>query len=415
MLKRIKESLALQIALAMLLGIAAGLAFGPRIAPIGEIGRKIIEVIKAIAIPLVFFAIIEAILSTSIKGRDGFLMIMIVMIDAVFAAAIGLTIVNLIHPGTWLSSAMMSTLGSAPAADPIKKLNIIDAFLGHIPSSFFEPFVTGDVLAVVIIALLLGFAARSELLHPTSREHSAWLIRAVDTGYKILRRVIGWIVHLVPLAVFAVTCKTVGEQGLDPFVGLSVYVLVILLGLLLHIAIVYSFWIKVVAHIPLNKFYRESKEALIYSIGTNSSLATLPLTLDTLDRLKVSKSSSRLGACIGTNFNNDGILLYEAMAVILIAQALGIEMSLVDQISAVALAAVAAMGIAGVPEAGVVSLSLVLSAVGLPLSVVPLLLTVDWVVARARSFTNVMSDLTVSIAIDALKDKESKQQNSYSS
>jgi DAACS family dicarboxylate/amino acid:cation (Na+ or H+) symporter len=138
---------------------------------------------------------------------------------------------------------------------------------------------------------------------------------------------------------------------------------------------------------------------MVYAFGTNSSLATLPLTLDALDELKVSKSASRLGACIGTNFNNDGILLYEAMAVLFVAQAYGIDLSLGQQVMAALMSLVAAIGVAGVPEAGVVSLSLVLTAVGLPLEVVPLLLTVDWLVARMRSVTNVLSDMTVSIAI----------------
>jgi DAACS family dicarboxylate/amino acid:cation (Na+ or H+) symporter len=141
---------------------------------------------------------------------------------------------------------------------------------------------------------------------------------------------------------------------------------------------------------------------LVYAFGTNSSLATLPVTLNALDELQVPKSASRLGACIGTNFNNDGIILYEAMAVLFVAQALNIDLSLGEQIFAACISLAAAIGVAGVPEAGVVSLSLVLSAVGLPLEILPILLTVDWIVARMRSVTNVMSDVTVSIAIAGL-------------
>jgi DAACS family dicarboxylate/amino acid:cation (Na+ or H+) symporter len=153
----------------------------------------------------------------------------------------------------------------------------------------------------------------------------------------------------------------------------------------------------------LSRFVEVAKKPVVYAFGTNSSLATLPLTLDALDSLEISKSSSRLGACIGTNLNNDGIVLYEAMAVLFVAQAFGLELSFGQQIMAALMSLVAAIGVAGVPEAGVVSLSLVLTAVGLPLEIVPLLLTVDWIVARMRSITNVLSDMTVSIGIEGLQ------------
>src|SRR5262249_40611991 len=134
---------------------------------------------------------------------------------------------------------------------------------------------------------------------------------------------------------------------------------------------------------------------------SNSSLATLPLTLSALDRLGVSRSSSALGACVGTNFNNDGIILYEGMAVLFVAQAHGLNLDLGHQLIAAASCLIAAIGVAGVPEAGRVSLALVLTTVGLPLEILPLLLTVDWIVGRARSVNNVLADMVLSILVDS--------------
>src|SRR5690606_18206038 len=127
---------------------------------------------------------------------------------------------------------------------------------------------------------------------------------------------------------------------------------------------------------------------------------TLPITLEALRRLRVSPAASALGACVGTNLNNDGIVLYEGMAFLMVAQALGIPLSLGDQLLAAACCIVAAMGVAGIPEAGFVSLALVLGTVGLPVDLLPLLLGVDWIVARARSVTNVLSDMVLSILVD---------------
>jgi DAACS family dicarboxylate/amino acid:cation (Na+ or H+) symporter len=126
----------------------------------------------------------------------------------------------------------------------------------------------------------------------------------------------------------------------------------------------------------------------------------LPLTLRALDRLGVSRSSSVLGAGVGTNLNNDGIILYEGMAVLFVAQAMGIELTLGQQLLAAGACLIAAMGVAGVPEAGFISLAVVLNTVGLPLEVLPLLLTVDWIIARGRSMVNVLSDMVLSILID---------------
>jgi DAACS family dicarboxylate/amino acid:cation (Na+ or H+) symporter len=136
-------------------------------------------------------------------------------------------------------------------------------------------------------------------------------------------------------------------------------------------------------------------------MGAGSSLATLPLTLTALDRMGVSRGASALGACVGTNFNSDGIILYEGMAVLFVAQAHGVDLSLGQQLVAAGSCLVAAMGVAGVPEAGLVSLALVLNTVGLPLELLPLLLTVDWIMGRARAVTNALSDMVLSVNIDA--------------
>jgi DAACS family dicarboxylate/amino acid:cation (Na+ or H+) symporter len=168
----------------------------------------------------------------------------------------------------------------------------------------------------------------------------------------------------------------------------------------LHVVLWYQLLIAVWARMPLRRFWGQAREPMIYAIGANSSLATLPLTLAALDRLRVSRSSSALGACVGTNLNNDGIILYEGMAVLFVAQAHGLGLDLGQQLLAAGACLVAAMGVAGIPEAGFISLALVLNTVGLPVEILPLLLTVDWVLGRARSGVNTLSDMVLSLLID---------------
>ena len=168
----------------------------------------------------------------------------------------------------------------------------------------------------------------------------------------------------------------------------------------------YHAWLLLFVRLPLRRFWREAREPVVYALGANSSLATLPVTLRALDRLGVPRSASTLGACVGTNFNNDGIILYEGMAVLFVAQASGLDLSLSQQILAALACLVAAMGVAGVPEAGFISLALVLNTIGLPVEILPLLLTVDWIIARARSVTNVLSDMMLSILIHRTETRE---------
>jgi DAACS family dicarboxylate/amino acid:cation (Na+ or H+) symporter len=218
------------------------------------------------------------------------------------------------------------------------------------------------------------------------------LLEATEIG-------LGWVIKLIPFAVFGVVARAVGEHGYAPLRGLLIYAAVGLGGLALHVAITYQLWLVFVAKLPLRTFWREAREPVFYAAGANSSLATLPVTLRALDRLRVPRSASTLGACVGTNFNNDGIILYEGMAVLFVAQASGIELTFVQQIVIALTCLVAAMGVAGVPEAGFISLALVLNTVHLPLEILPLLLTVDWVIARARSVTNVLSDMLLSLLV----------------
>jgi Na+/H+-dicarboxylate symporter len=146
------------------------------------------------------------------------------------------------------------------------------------------------------------------------------------------------------------------------------------------------------------------------AISCNSSLATVPVTLRCLDGMGVSPQSARLAACVGTNLNNDGVTLYEAMAALFLAQALGYELSMGHQLLIVGASIMAGVGVAGIPEAGLIVLPLVLSAAGLPNQVIaaaiPLIMSVDWILARVRSGVNVMSDMLVAILLDEFENRQ---------
>ena len=379
----------------MALGCVAGLLYGPSLAPLGKVGGALIQVIKALATPLLFLVLVDSFLHATIRGRAFLWLITICAINALLAVLIGMGISNLFVPGAYLPT---ETTQSVTEALTQKDLGTI--LLSYLPDNIFQPFLTHSVPGVILLAVLAGLGLQS-LKHEGTDLKAAE--KAIHLAMNVVIQAIAWVVKFSPIAVFAVTAQAVGTHGFGPFQGLAAYVGCSVLGMLIQVLVVYQIWIRGFAKISLRKFWREAQAPVLYSFGVNSSLATLPLTFQSLQRLKISPTAARIGAGLGTNFNNDGILLYEAMAVLIVAQAYGIHLSFLAQFGLALSCVVTAFGVAGVPEAGIVALSMVLASAGLPTEILPLLLTVDWIVARCRSATNVVGDLTVSIALDRLK------------
>ncbi len=387
----------------MIAGLLLGPVLGKQAAPLGEIGRIVVQLIKGVATPLLFFAIVNAILRAEVGGKGALRMLFAAILNASLALGIGLMISNLIQPGRHLR-ALATSLNPGPAVNGFadRRIDFVGTISSHIPADIVTPFSQNLILSVILVALMVGFGLRK--VRQEQREHgegsALGIENAVGSLLRMFEVILAWITQLIPLAVFGVVCKAVGENGYGPLRGLGVYVAVGLLGLGLHVLVVYHAWLFFVLRVPLRSFWREAREPVVYALGANSSLATLPITLRALDRLGVSRGASALGACVGTNLNNDGIILYEGMALLFVAQASGIELSLAEQLLAAAVCMFAAMGVAGVPEAGFISLALVLNTLHLPIEILPLLLSVDWIVARARSVTNVLSDMLLSLIVD---------------
>ena len=389
-----KLPLSFQIALAMVLGLCIGPFLGMQAAPLGELGKLVITLIKAAATPLLFLAIVNAVIKTQIEAKNGLRMLGFALLNTSIALSIGLALSNWLHPGKLLA---LHAASATPTEYAGKKIDILKTLASYIPQNVVQPFLENSVLPIVVLAVLLGLGLRR--VRSEGGDIGA-MEQVAATMLRVTEIALGWVITLIPIAVFGVVAKTVGEYGFAPVKGLAAYLLIGVFGLALHVVVTYQLWIAFGTRLTLRGFWREAREPAIYALGANSSLATLPVTLRALDRLGISRASSTLGACVGTNFNNDGIILYEGMAVLFVAQASGIDLSLAQQITVALTCAIAAMGVAGVPEAGFISLALVLNTVGLPIELLPLLLTVDWVIARARSVVNVLSDMLLSILID---------------
>ncbi len=376
---------------------------------LGKLGLLVIRVLKMLAIPLVMFAVIDAIARTNVTGRMGLRLIVICMVNVGVAMTIGLTLMNLLSPGeAWQGHirelAGIADLAAVKAPPPGVSLSPIDNLARWVPETVVQPFSENNVIAVVLFALLAGAAIRTVKRDPAAADSVGTILRFIDGTCRVLMKMLAWVIEAVPFAVFGVVAHVVGKAGLGAFSALSGFVGIILLGMAIHALIYYPLMAWLVGHKPPRVYLGRGANAILTGLSTNSSLATVPITLRSLEAMDVRPESARLAALIGTNLNNDGITLYEAMAALFLAQALGYDLSVGAQITIVLASMMAGIGIAGIPEAGLIVLPLVLSAAGLPEQVVaavlPLVFTVDWILARVRSAVNVMADMLVAVLLD---------------
>jgi Na+/H+-dicarboxylate symporter len=323
---------------------------------------------------------------------------------------------NTIRPGDSLrgrlkkvAPALNPTTSPNPASESKPTLNPLKNLSALIPENLVDPFRANNVIAIVFLALLSGAALRRVQERQQISGHDSQgitaILSAVRSLFAAMLEMLHWVLQAVPLAVFGVMAQAVGRSGLASIASLGPFLAVVLSGLAIHALIYYPSIAWLVAGKSPRVFIGKGADAILTGLSANSSLAATPLTLRCLtDKMGVSEASARLAACVGTNLNNDGITLYEAMAALFLAQACGIDLNVGQQIAVVFAALMTGIGVAGVPEAGLIVLPLVLGAAGLPeplvLTAVPLLLPVDWLVARARSGVNVMSDLLVGILLD---------------
>lgn len=387
---------------ALVLGAIVGVVFGPATDPLGDVSKLVIQGLKAVAVPLLFVAIVDALVKSHMSGRGFGWLATVAAANAAMAITIGLLIVDVLKPGQYLTFIREATqkVGAATAAPTTMDWH--KALTSLVPESLVEPFVTGSTPAVILIALAVGLALRTINQRGSDSERltAAQVSRFIELAFQLLITIIGWVVYAVPVAVFCAVAKAVGKSGLGVAGGLSLFVAASLGGMLLQILITYQGWVLLHPRLTLKKFWQAAREPMAYAFGINSSLATMPITLTALNQMGVREEPARLSACVGTNFNNDGILLYEVVAALILSQAFGYDLSLGQQLYIALVSVVATIGVAGFPEAGVVALTLVLSAINLPAESIVLLMSVDWIIARSRSATNVLGDMAAAVAID---------------
>ncbi|WP_018407862.1 dicarboxylate/amino acid:cation symporter [Methylocystis rosea] len=381
----------LRILGAVALGLVVGVTLGDQAAALETPAKLVLRLLGALAPPLILLAIMQALMRADLGGRQALRLVTLLLTNTLVAIGIGLLVANVLQPGSWWSPAPAHAPAKATAgADPLTQ------FLDSVPKSIGGPFSdNGTVMGVIFIAVALGVALRS------LRHHEVRTVEdLVHVALTSLITILHWIIDLVPLAVFGIVASIVGVKGFGDFLALGGFVVAVLAALTLQ-AGYYLIRVRLGSWVRPLELLRGVRDALVMAFSTGSSTATMPVTYARLrENVGLREESASMGALVGANFNNDGTALYEAMSALFVAQLLGMHLTLSQQFIVVVTSVVASVGAAGIPEAGLVTMTMVFKAVALPTDYIAMLFTVDWLLDRCRTAINVMGDVTVSCLLD---------------
>ena len=380
-----------RIVIALVLGVAAGLMLGSDAGVLAVPGKLVLRLLGALAPPLILAAIVHTFMTTNLGGPLAMRLPKLLLLNTLVAILVGLAVANVIQPGKGAGLTPPT-----PHDEATKAANPLATFLENVPKSLLGPLSDdGKVIGVIFIAVAFGMALRKERERPLGT-----VGHLVELFLESLITILHWIIAAVPFAVFGIVASIIGTEGFAPFKALGIFVLSVLLALAIQAAY-YLIRIRFGSWVSPIDLLRGGRDALVMAFSTASSTATMPVTYAALkDRVGLREQSAGMGALVGANFNNDGTALYEAMAALFIAQMIGMDLSVQQQVMVVLTSIIASVGAAGIPEAGLVTMTMVFTAVGLPVQYIPVLLTVDWFLDRCRTAINVMGDMNVSCLLD---------------
>ncbi len=379
-------------------GIFCGWFFGQSMLAIEWVGELFLDALKMVIIPLIVAAVISGIASLGGASgglkRLGGLTVLYYFCTTAIAVLLGLIIVNIIQPGAGITEVSQVVPDRVSGKEETGIVEIIRSLIGdNIIASAAET----KLLEVIVFSILFGAALT------TVGERGKPLVAFFDGMNDVMIKIVVWIMYFAPIGIFALISSKLGDSGggehfWREILGVGKYMLTVIVGLTLHFFVLMT--ILVVVSRRGRQFITTMSKALVTAFGTASSTATLPLTMECALEANVDKRAAKFVLPLGSTVNMDGTALYEAVAVMFIAQAYGIHMMPMDQVLIFITATLAAIGAAGIPEAGLVTMVIVLTAVGLPMEGIGLLLAVDWFLDRLRTTVNVWGDSVGSTVVE---------------
>ncbi|MBQ8237033.1 MAG: dicarboxylate/amino acid:cation symporter [Oscillospiraceae bacterium] len=402
-----KMSLTLKITISLVLGIIAGLLLQDHayiaVDYIKPIGTIYLNLIKMIVVPVVLLSITQGIISLQDVrkvGTIGLRTVVYYLFTTALAVTVGLVFANVLQVGAGYvlpGDELSYTATEAPS--------FIDTIVGIFPSNFFSPLVEANMLQVIVLSLFMGFGII------LAGEKGEMAVKVVDSFTEVALKIMGMIIQLSAIGVFALICPVVAQNGPAVLLPLLKVILVAYVGYIIHIAVVYSVSVKLLAGMSPVKFFKGMSQAMLFAFSSASSVGTLPFNLEATQKLGARKEIASFVLPLGATINMDGTAIYQGVCAIFIAQIFGIDLTLGQQITIILTATLASIGTAGVPGSGVIMLAMVLQSVGLPLEGIALVAGIDRILDMGRTVVNITGDAACTICVDALDLKHERKKH----
>ena len=355
------------------------------------IGKIFVISLKLLVVPLVFFSLVcgSASMGEDVKmGQVALKTIGLYLVTTAIAVSLALTIANIVDPGVGINTAEAANYIAKPAP------SFKDVFIGIFPSNPFQAMVEGNMLQVIVFAILVGVA----------------ILQAGDSGKTVLRgcqmisdvimRMVSILMNLAPYGVFCLLAKLFTSQGFSAIINLALYFGTIVFVLFLHASVVYTSIFALLTRLNPLTLFKNMRPALLFAFSTSSSNATMPITLNVArTRVGAHNSIASFTIPLGATVNMDGTAIMQGIATVFIAQAYGLDLTMSEYLAVVATATLASIGTAGVPGVGLITLAMVLQQVGLPVEGIGLIIGVDRLLDMMRTVVNVSGDGMVTAVV----------------
>ena len=394
--------LAMKIFIALVLAIIAGMLLQDHaefaneyIKPFGTI---FLNLVKFIVGPIVLFSIMSGVVSLSDVrkvGSIGGTTVIYYFCTTAVATAIGLLFANIFKKYYPVLSTSSLSYEAPEASKPM------DVVVGIFPSNFLAPIAESNMLQVIVMALLIGFAI---ILLGEKAEAT---IEGLERWNSIFMKVMEMILELSPIGVFCLLCPVIASNGPKVIGSLAMVLLTAYIGYLIHAVCVYSMTVKVLGGVSPLEFFKKMLPAILFAFSSASSVGTLPLNLDCTEKLGASREVASFVLPLGATINMDGTAIYQGVCAIFIASCYGIDLTLGQMVTIVLTATLASVGTAGVPGAGMIMLAMVLTSVGLPIDGIALVAGVDRIFDMGRTTLNITGDASCAIIVSNMMRKRS--------
>ena len=390
------QSFMMKMSVGFLLGIVVGLIFGESAGVLSPLGELLLRLLNLIVIPLVVFTLIAAVdqLNPAKLGRIGGKVFTFYFITTGIAIIFGLLLALLIRPGVGL------TLPNAKVDVP-ERPSVVDTLLGIVPDNLFSALANADILGLIFISVVVGLSI-SSMLHSGEdriRKMGHFLGDLTVSLSEVTFRVLNGILQYAPIGIFAIAASAIGSQGLQTLVSLGKLTVVIYGGIVLQFILVYFVIMKLFG-VRIGEFFRNVKDAIGTAFMTSSSLGTLPVTMKAAQRAGISNEVASFSLPLGATVNMDGAAIRLGASVVFAADIMGLDLSFAAILGIIVTGTLASVGTAGVPGAGLIALSIVLTQAGLPIEVVALVAGIDAILGMGATATNVTGDLVGASIVD---------------